>query len=188
MTKRVIILNGPPSSGKDDGAKHLSETYMNTHHREFKAQLIKLTKTVWGVDDATWEYLYTRERKEIKTPILGGMSPREALIHTSEVVIKPNYGKQYFGKFAAKTLGDGVNVFSDGGFVDELKPIVDEIGDANVMVVRLHRPGYTFSGDSRNYLPDGTVKTMIDLQNDGTFDEFLFKLRQVYCEWAMKKF
>lgn len=187
MTKKVIILNGPASSGKDDAAKHLSTHYSNTHHREFKAQLFKLTMLIWGVTQETWDYLYTRERKEIKTHLLGGMSPREALIHTSEVVIKPNYGKRYFGVFAAKTLKDGVNIFSDGGFAEEVLPLVDAVGAGNILVVRIHRPGYTFAGDSRTYLQDGLVPRMIDVQNDGTYEEFLSKMTKVCTEWATIK-
>lgn len=187
MTKKVIILNGPPQSGKDDAAKHLAAQFPDTHHREFKAQLFKLTMLIWGVTQETWDYLYTRDRKEIKTHLLGGMSPREALIHTSEVVIKPNYGKRYFGVFAAKSLNDGVTVFSDGGFQEEVTPLIEEVGAGSIMIVRLYRPGFTFEGDSRTYLPDGYLPNMIDLHNDGTFEEFLFNIRKVYSEWLTIK-
>lgn len=186
MKKRVVILNAPPTSGKDEAAMHLAANYKNTHQREFKAQLFKLTMLIWGVSQETWDFLYTRERKEIKTEILGGMSPREALIHTSEVVVKPNYGNQYFGIFAAKTLTPGVSVFSDGGFIEEVKPLIDMVGAGNIHVIRIKRPGYTFAGDSRSYLPDGTVPSMIDIDNDGSFEEFLYKIRQEYERWELK--
>ena len=187
MTTKVIILNGPPGSGKDDATKHLTETSPTIHHNEFKKQLITLTKQIWGVTDSEWDEMYTRENKEIPTPVFDGMSPRQALIHTSEVVIKPNYGNDYFGRFAAKSLqDDGINVFSDGGFVEETHIISDAVGSENLMVVRIKRPGYTFEGDTRNYLPDTICTTVVDVDNDGSLDEFFNKIRQVTCEWLLK--
>lgn len=44
-------------------------------------------------------------------------------------------------------------VYSDGGFISELIPLkgVFDI----VCIIRLHRDGFTFNGDSRNYIyPD----------------------------------
>jgi hypothetical protein len=41
-------------------------------------------------------------------------------------------------------------VVSDGGFASEVAPIVAAGHD--VRIVRLHREGYTFDGDSRGYL------------------------------------
>lgn len=184
MTTKVIILNGPPLSGKDEAAKYLCSKLPDFQHREFKTQLFLLTKTIWGVTEAEWDFLYTRENKEIPTHLLGGMSPRQALIHTSETVIKPNYGTEYFGVYAAKTLAFGCcNVFSDGGFIDELSAIKRKAGEDNLLVVRIHRDGYTFSGDSRTYLPDSACKNIIDIDNNGSLEEFFQKILQVGVEW-----
>lgn len=180
--KKVVILNGPPSCGKDDGALHLIDE-LGGVKREFKDQLFRLTKLIWNIDDETWDYLYQREFKEQPTPLLGGMSPRQSLIHTSETVIKPNYGKTYFGVCAARTLSDGVNFFSDGGFVEELQPIIDEIGEENILVIRIFRPDHSFSSDSRQYLPDGTVKHMVDIHNDSTLEMYFTKITNVVEEW-----
>ena len=184
--KKVVILNGPPSSGKDDGADFLLSEFAGVK-KEFKDQLFRLTKLIWNVDDETWDYLYQREFKEQSTPLLGGMSPRQALIHTSETVIKPNYGKTYFGVCAARTLNEGINFFSDGGFVEELQPIIEELGEENVLVIRIHRPGYNFSSDSRRYLPDGTVKHMVDVNNDSSIEEYFNKISTVVEQWLEKE-
>lgn len=180
--KRVVILNGPPQSGKDDGAKFLAERF-NGHHQEFKAQLFSLTKLIWNIKDDAWDRMYERDLKEEPTELLGGMSPRGSLIHTSETVIKPNYGREYFGKCAARLLEDGVTFFSDGGFVEEVRPMLDTIGEENVLIIRLYRPGYTFEGDSRDWLPHNLTTNMIDLHNDGSFDEYLQKLETEVATW-----
>ena len=85
---------------------------------------------------------------------------RQALIHVSENVCKPKYGRDYFGKLAANRIRAGREidslackniVFSDGGFVEEVLSLVD-IDD--VVVVRLKGRG-SFLGDSRSYLNAG---------------------------------
>ena len=84
------------------------------------------------------------------------MSPRQALIHVSENVIKPIEGKDYFGRQAKKSVLASellVFVFSDGGFIDEIQALKSD--KTKVTVIRLHREGFTFEGDSRSYV-DGT--------------------------------
>lgn len=43
-------------------------------------------------------------------------------------------------------------VFSDSGFQSEMEPLIEQFGIDNVVLVRLNRDGYDFSGDSRSYL------------------------------------
>jgi len=40
----------------------------------------------------------------------------------------------------------------DSGFREEAEAIVREAGAGDVLLVRLHRPGHGFSGDSRGYI------------------------------------
>ena len=105
------------------------------------------------------------------------ISPREALIYTSECVYKPQHGSMYFGQQTAKGIDLGVGaVYSDGGFDDELLPIISKVGAENVYVVKFTREGAdTFEGDSRNWLnvPVGVAwyytsndKTVADLTLD----------------------
>jgi hypothetical protein len=185
MTK-VIIFNGPPDSGKDIAAKesksHLIAHNVHAEHHEFKGQLFKLTKVIYCISDELWDSWYTREGKEIPRPELNGLSCRGALIHTSEKVIKPIFGDEYFGEFAAK-YDAPVVVFSDGGFVSELYPLIEKHGFDNIAVVRIYRDGCNFNIDSRDYLPDGIVGTMYDIQNkmpktnnDAEYLDFLEKI------------
>ena len=74
------------------------------------------------------------------------------MIWISEDVIKPQFGDQYFGVVMAEAVRDShvPVVITDGGFPDEVKPLVSAGIQANIC--RLHRDGYTFAGDSRDYL------------------------------------
>lgn len=182
MNKKVVLLNGPPASGKDAAAEFLCKA-LNGSHREFKHKLFELTKAIYCVDDITWASLYTREKKEIPTDILDGLSPRQALIKVSEEAIKPNFGKDYFGKAAAKELQPGLNIFSDSGFIEELIPIEDAVGLDNLLVIRIHRPGYTFEGDSRRYLNDKCCKWQLDIHNDSALDQYLIKVCFAVEDW-----
>ena len=201
--KKVIILNGPPNCGKDAIADYLVEKYPNVRKKSFKERLTSLTQMIHNVSTEWWEENYTRELKEKPSERLSGLTPREALIKVSETVIKPNYGKDYFGKAAAESLEEGINVFSDGGFKEEIIPLTDEVGSDNIIIVRITRPDCSFEGvlgrivrlffsfvakitrtprpiggDSRNYLNVPNVKA-VDVDNDGSLEEFKEKIDNV---------
>lgn len=200
LSNTIIILNSPPNSGKDTIAKAISER-TGASHSEFKHHLYQCTATLFNVPIEHLRTIATdRDTKEELTPLLelpalqfrklkeiiGGrvlgddeglcwmLSPREALIYTSECVFKPAMGKDYFGKIAADNIDMDVGaVFSDGGFNEELEPILEQHGEKNVFVVQFSREGTSFDGDSRNYLtvPDGVPKLIT--RNDGTIDEIV---------------
>ena len=153
--KDIIILNGPPGSGKDALCKVICE-HTRTKHLEVKARLFDLALSISGLTAPVWWGLYNdREKKERPTPLLGGLSPRGFMIYISEQVMKPLFGADYFGRYAAaqaESCPSDVIIFTDGGFREEVK-LLAEVG--NVHLVHLYREGYTFDGDSRSYLsPD----------------------------------
>ena len=156
-----IILNGPPAVGKDTLADIFIGACPGVHKMQFKERLYTDTMEEFGltrnVHQAEFMFRATdRMKKEEKWSRLGGFSPREALIHTSEHVIKPNQGSEYFGVAAAQECllnKAQVAIFADGGFPDEIEPL--HAIYKNLIIFRLQRDGFTFDGDSRNYLPDG---------------------------------
>ena len=177
----VIIMNGPPNSGKDAAMEHLVSPPRGEYNflrRMFKEKLYSLTAAIYGIPlGLLIEVCTDREHKDVPADLLGGLSPRQALIKVSEEVIKPNYGNQYFGEYAASRIAGGGNyVFSDGGFIEELAPVVRCFGGNNVLVVRVHRPDCTFEGDSRDYLPDGLAGHTEDIYNNDTLEAFYEEL------------
>ena len=158
--KTVVILNAPPFAGKDTLADLMVET-MFASKKEFKTELYKATAEFFNLPLATTiEACTDRSGKDKASCLfkLGGvnLSPREALIHTSEAVYKLRFGEDYFGKEAAKSLQPGLNVFSDGGgWWNELAPVVQE--SHKVLICRLHRKGFNFDNDSRNYYDETTI-------------------------------
>lgn len=171
MRWRAIIFNGPPGSGKDTLADLVERHYQCAHVR-FKDGLVPLVLAAYRVDQAWFTAHYTRELKDQPCAELAGMSPRQALINMSENVIKPAFGDAAFGLIAAKRITDQLTVFSDGGFVSELQPIVDLLGARHVLIVQLTRHGCTFENDSRTYYPENVLGcTTVWLHNTGTIDE-----------------
>lgn len=197
LANTTVILNGPPDSGKDVIAKYISEK-TGAFHSEFKEELYIYTAELFNVP---LDYLKTvathRDTKEDPTPILKlprkefnrlmeylgrleahlnkediSISPREALIYASELDAKPKYGKDYFGKKAAEKLSKvSGNVFSDGGFIDEIGPVAEKMGANNVFICRLHRKGKDFGNDSRDYLQTDNMLYTTDIHNEGTIEE-----------------
>lgn len=166
---KVLILNGPPGCGKDTLAELLKRHGYAV--ASFKRPMFDIAIAMSGMSREQFMYEYNdRAMKEHPQPHLAGKSYREFMIHISEDVMKSLFGDSIFGERAAETCyaaaAEGFNVvFADGGFVDEVMAICEAGYD--VTVVRLHRDGYTFNGDSRKYIYHPDVKTIDIALQDG---------------------
>lgn len=172
-----VVLNGPPGCGKDTIANLITRNGAFIK-RQFKDALYEHTARYFEVDlDKFIHYASDRDLKDSKSLAgLGGRTPREALIYVSESVYKPRHGKQYFGDVEARSVeelfgrmdGNANVIYPDGGFPDE----VIRVGDTfdGILIIRLHRDGFDFSNDSRDYiyLPDSPKRISVDvlLTND----------------------
>lgn len=178
---RVIMLNGPPGSGKDTAAELLGS--FQAHHHEMKKVLHTLVREHYGVSEEEWAWMYRRENKESPQEGLGDKTPREAMIHISEDVIKPTHGPDYFAQRAADALTpNAMNVISDCGFPAEIKVMKERLGKENVLIVRLWRDGCDFSKDSRNYVYDNDCMS-VDVRNTKTKAELRMFLMTWISQW-----
>jgi len=147
----ILVFNGPPRSGKDLSCDFLRNE-MGFAQLSFKEQLFLDTFEVFSVPQEWFMENYD-QNKEVPYRELGGKTKRQALIHTSENVMKPKHGSDYYGVVLAGKIKDGVNYcLSDGGFVHEILPLINRIGAANIAIVQLHRNGCDYSSDSRSYI------------------------------------
>lgn len=177
---KIILFNGPPSSGKDTMA-----TMIQGMLKE-KSRVVKFAaplKTVvlhlfCGGNSKLFHDLDTNAEEKNKgrddlffTKVDGTVvSCRQAQIDVSESYLKPLYGQNIFGRILASTIDADpeteVFLVSDSGFRPEAEELVRQFGEQNILLFRLHREGFDYSGDSRNYidLDDIDVKT-IDINN-----------------------
>lgn len=200
----IILFNGPPGSGKDAAADYFGSRGFK--HLSFKYQLYKETVKYFDVD-FNWfmEGYKDREIKEIPSALLGHMSRREAMIYVSEKVIKPRKGLDYFGNQVASEIQDDVDyAISDGGFVDELVPVINKVGSDNFTLVQLTRNGCDYSSDSRRYFDGNVVHEYVNrhrtpvnskyvlphkfnvktyrIHNNGTIEDFYKVLDEIYLK------
>jgi hypothetical protein len=169
MLDMCVILNGPPGVGKDTLADMLVKLGFAKHM--FKRQLYLDTAKQFGVDLVEFvDAANDRECKNVPNSQLKlnytkrPLSPREALIYTSEDVMKPRYGVAHYGNAALEhclNTNDNYVVFSDGGFGAEVISLSGAFH--KVVVIQLVRPGYDFTGDSRDYLMGFPHTHQVDL-------------------------
>lgn len=202
LKNAVVILNAPPGAGKDTVAQYLC-AYTDADHLEFKSALRRSVAGLFGVY-YSWFSEVSEDRllKETKSPKLTlphnsylalcdclkieypepedtyELTPREALIYVSEIVVKPSFGKDYFGVRAASSIDlEWGSVFSDGGFIEEVSPVLDKIGHGNLFIIKFTGQGATsFEGDSRNWLPDIEGAHVLETTNDGTLWEITLNI------------
>lgn len=184
MLGKLILFNGPRRVGKDTVFAHHCEEILDAQAVKMAWSLKRAANAFLGVpglDEFAFEKVKLEPLKE-----LHGMSYVQFLIWLSEDCIKPKFGKDFFGQCLARAIQrrfdemekvvkqfcssfsleethlNQLYVCSDSGFRDEALPLVKLFGAENVLLVKLHREGCAFTGDSRGYidLSDVGVKTL----------------------------
>lgn len=164
---KLILVNGPPYSGKDTVANHICESFHpDVRHFRFKTILYRAVSMFYGLSYDKVLELCTAgpEIKDVAHPLFKGKSPRQALIHISETVMKPNFGDDIVSNLTAIDItnaadqcdGKFIAVMSDCGFPAEVEQMKNLLGLSrkDVYVIRVERNGCSYEGDSRTYLPD----------------------------------
>lgn len=180
-SQTVVILNGPPGSGKDTLGSILKGV-KGANLCSFKKPMLDIALAASGISEEEWTSRYdNRELKEQPWDKLCGMSCRDFFKLISECWVKPSFGKEQFSKLACNQVVAGLNVFTDGGFKEEFNHILEEFGRRNVLLVRLHRDGFDFSEDTREYLYPGNARQvdiyLVDGEPERAIEEILSLLQ-----------
>jgi len=201
MTKLVVILNGPPNSGKDfitrELIKHLVLTDLTVDFLEFKTTLYRETASQYYIPYFDFVHLASnRATKDLPNERLGGLTPRQAMIETSENYIKPLYGKEFFAEALLERITNkDIYIIPDGGFKEEVQALIDSPKINKVMLVHLTAPGTSFAGDSRyqvldSMLHDHKKKLIIQpiFNNKKDHSAVIFLLNSIYqtCVYLQK--
>jgi len=119
------------------------------------------------------------------------LSVREAMIYVSEVIVKPRWGEDYFGKARMEKpqhYGNCDWVFYDdssasfNGDSVELDAAIEHFGQENCLLIRIYGRG-SFDGDSRGYIPNGVVGNVMEITNDGDLKTFLDSSKERIYKW-----
>jgi hypothetical protein len=108
--------------------------------------LKKRLSTLMLMKDGSWKAITIGLKKKSQS------LPYKVCQDVSEDIIKPKKGLDYFGRSVAEEIFEDKNyALADGGFVEELEPIIEKVGAENIVIVQLTREGCDYSSDSRKY-------------------------------------
>ena len=172
--RKIILLNGCPSSGKDTIANYIVEKY-NYKTLAFKDQAFKDVYTHFGMSEAEYMELYNdRSKKDTPVEKLGNRSPRKAMQYVVEEINKPKLGKDYLAKYTLEiVLKDVYNdyVISDLGLEEEENAVHNLLKNENYKIVYINRDGFDFTNDTRSK----RNKIDVHINNDGTLESLYSK-------------
>lgn len=183
--KKIILVNGPPRSGKDTvgdiieeiaggqpvkfaaSLKRATHAFFHALRNDFSVHGEVLSSALSAsINDA-----YFEQTKAETSALLRGLTPREAYIAVSETFLKPTFDDDVFGDILADQIeGSDKKLFvvTDSGFQSEAEVLIRRFGLDNVKLIRLTRTPYTFEGDSRNYI--ALEASTYGIRNEGTID------------------
>lgn len=174
----ILLLNGPPRSGKDTVADMLVHYFHeaqahSAHNLQINAEIIKFAEPLRQSMQAFVAPLVLNNARDMQPERWAEaielikenqidrypMTVRQAMISLSEEWAKKFFSPQVFGEVArnrmeARFKTNDLNIFivSDSGFKDEADVIIEAFGVENVHLAQIHRRDHDFTGDSRSYL------------------------------------
>lgn len=176
---KVILLNGPPRSGKDTAGQFFRQ-YCGAHLEKFAQPIRDWACMFFDIDDHEIEYL-----KDVD--MLGnGVTLRQWMIGYSEDFLKKHGGPRIFGELLINRITTWSPllkvpefiVITDSGFREEGEVVAEKVSSENVTLIQVHRPGCDFKGDSRSYIELPGIQP-ITIHNDGTVEDFQRRLNHI---------
>lgn len=157
MKKTILMFSGPAGSGKTTCCEYFEEKY-GANHLTFKDGMYPFAYTFLsglGYEGDYDDFLLKCKHTELKDrPIYKEWTPRSVMMHVSEKVVKPAFGKDFFGRQTATKIKSSANPLQvlDVGFIEEYNAVYDKLKEeATFIVIDVHREGYEFN-DDRQYL------------------------------------
>lgn len=187
----MILVNGPPRAGKTTVEKIVAHLLGRCDVLSMGDRLKDMTHRLYGITDVDGRPLRTDHFERTKDqPCEGflGATPRDTYISVAENHLKHLHGKDVLGRLAVEEIEsrdrEGFDAVAyDCGFDLEARPVVERFGRTNCLILRVSRPGTSWSGDSRFWLDDRTISddgnpvSSIVISNDGTEAELAEKVR-----------
>lgn len=186
---KLVLLNGPPRSGKDFAGGLLQKNaQLNSagawdrcaYLDKFAGYVKRGTHGAYCIEDGDGELAahdHFEHCKDTPHPDFFGKTPRQAYIAYSETFMKPLHGPRIFGEILAnnyagvvencpRVVANGGNekvlIVTDSGFRPEAEVLIELFTPGKCFLVRLQAEGCSFDGDSRGRidLSDLGVETL----------------------------
>ena len=177
--KTIILLNGPPRSGKTEIANHLAKIH-DYHYVNFSDTIRQVQSILFPLS----EYEHWK-----RTELYNKYTGRDWMIDFAEMFIKPKLGSDFFAKnlmdrLTAYYMSHGMTntVIGDLGFDMEYKTVKEKVNKlssifsepVSVQLWHIVRDGCDFAKDSRKYVDKPTRI----IYNDGTLSELKFNVNK----------
>jgi hypothetical protein len=162
----IVFLNGPSGSGKDTVARELTP-YLEFRHLKFASPLKRAAAGLLDIELRSVE-----DFKDKPVSLLNEATLRTHLIDYFDFLAGA-YGSDILGRILWKEIQNSARpliVVSDSGKEEEVSYVVRRAGAKNCLVLRIHRKGYGFEGDNRQYLTEQVCPSR-DVWNDSTKEQ-----------------
>lgn len=201
ITKKVIIINGPPRSGKDLGAVAIQH-FIRKHAPWLSPTLEKFSLNMQKGVHATYGLFHSPEDfnvgnlRNIPNSDLLGMTPQQVYDAQLEH-LRQCHGIDVLGVLMEQHLRRqfriGCHIFSDAERLDDVIPIIEYVRPRNVLLLEIFSAGKTFEGSGGYYGPKlaedyagkVTQYTLPNVISPNPDDKALFR---ALCIGAAKKF
>ena len=179
----IIFVNGPPRSGKDTVGKYLIDEGWNPDKFAYPIRAMLRGFGVTGVE-------FDRIKDDSEEEFMG-MSWRQVAISFSEDWAKRKFGDGIFGQLCANRCITDYNdinartfVLTDCGFREELFVCDGALRTwcrlegikYESMLLRVHRPGYSYLNDSRSRVDALSGMIEAEITNDHTIEVLYSRL------------
>lgn len=193
-TRKIILFNGPPRSGKDT-AVDFAMNYLEKRGERYRfaSPLKDGVHALFGFKGVDTEFF--NKHKDNALEVFKAVpdcahsdinTPRQAYIYMSEECLKPVFGKDFFARVAVRNITNmrhPVVVISDCGFDEEAGALVEAFGKENIAIVHMYREGCSFDNDSRKYVTNTECETF-NIYNDGSVTDLYDKVVDVIEKFA----
>lgn len=188
---KLILLNGPPRSGKDTAASILydyigncedSETFWLPTKEKLSEPIKRAFCGLLELDleaDGNLPEPYNTDKEKV-IPLLG-VSARQWQIDFSEKFMKPLYGNDIFARLLWQSIDEceatkdsdeeWFYIVSDCGFQIEVDTLLHNCAPEDVLLIRLERAGCSFEDDSREYVTATSPVARAAIHNNGTLKD-----------------
>jgi len=181
----IILLNGPPNSGKDTAAEFIVKMLAQTNHAKLSRPLKAGAIGIFDLQPKTLQFL--NEDSDMESGFLLGDTYRQVQIdifHMLEAKYGADVLARMFIRYAKKNIASKHIVLSDCGRQAEAQALVDHFGKAGIGLVKLARDGCDYSKDIREHV-DINCDKIAFVNNEYDLEIYKTQIKRVLVKWRL---